>query len=780
MGLVGCLVGAWLAASTGDTWTWALLRQDGAELVQTRFGDEVAFPADSPWAAHAAGDFGAVLLFPLAFAAAALAARRLDGTAALWMACLCFGLATPVCGELARYARAGPSNVEGLLQALGLPQPGPLFQQAVALLLAAAIVLPLRAALRRTSMLNVTAFSLPACAVQLFPAAGRELNPELSIPGAGFAVAAFVALAAGLSAKTVPDDLRVPPPRTLAILGVPAILCLVAPGASPVPDGRVLWTQRSSRNWSVQFEAARSAPDLQDEWLQAAEARLAAYSARLGLPGPQAPIRAYVATSERALTSLVPRRRTSERRRREADAPAIIRVGPNGLPEDPEDEPLAAMRRAWGDPASEAMAQAIARYAIGEFRGESLETAGAGIACEESRYSPQDVFAAGGRYLSPLVRSAVGGAWVERAVGRNGTPVLKRLYERPLSESLAYCEDCVPGCPPDYEPAARRGPAPGYWKGISFSHEGRGANGYGSASADRELGRIRDTGANAVALVPYAFTRAPDETSIRFRTLETDARLARSVRRARELGLRVMLKPHLWSGSTFHGSISFARKERFDAWFEDYRRWILHYARFAEMHRIDILSIGNELAGLTVHEKSWRALVRDVRRVFRGPVTYAAHWESEVGRLAFWDDLDYIGVNFYFPIARRGSQPTRDSPEMTAAAELIARVRDRDGKPVLFTEVGFPALATAASKPWEENRSALDASLQARCYEAWLDRFGGAAGTAGMFWWKWPSDGRGSPFDASHRPLGKPAMDVLKGWFGRYGPGDGRGQEPQS
>ena len=364
------------------------------------------------------------------------------------------------------------------------------------------------------------------------------------------------------------------------------------------------------------------------------------------------------------------------------------------------------------------------------------------------------------------MRDAVGGAWIENAVAAHGRSVLEEMYKRRLPESLALCRECVPECESRFATEVPTRLASVYLKGISFSHEVRGG-GNGSQAASRELERIRDLGANAVALVPYAFTRAPDEPSIRFRTLETDARLGRAARRARELGLRVMLKPHLWAGRRFHGSIEFRSKPRFENWFRDYSRWMLHYARLAEMHGIDVLAIGNELAGLTIHEAEWRSLIRAVRRIFGGPVTYAAHWESELARIPFWDNLDFIGVNFYFPIAAGRALPEVRSAEMETAAQAIASVQARFDKPLLFTEVGFPAVATAAAKPWEENASPLDTQLQALCYEAWLERFAREPDVSGMFWWKWPSHGRGSPFDPSHRPLGKPAMGVLREWFGR-------------
>ena len=226
-----------------------------------------------------------------------------------------------------------------------------------------------------------------------------------------------------------------------------------------------------------------------------------------------------------------------------------------------------------------------------------------------------------------------------------------------------------------------------------------------------------------------------------------------------------MLKPHLWSGRRFHGDISFSDESQFDVWFEQYRRWLLHFARFAELHGVDLLAVGNELSGLTVHESRWRGLISDIRRIYSGPLTYAAHWNGEFERITFWDRLDYIGVNFYFPLSSPHERPATGAAQIVEARRRLQAISTRFDKPILFTEVGFPALKTAASKPWEENSSGLDAALQKQCYELWFQQFSRAPNVAGMYWWKWPTHGRGGPFDTSHRPLGKPALEVLRTWF---------------
>jgi hypothetical protein len=55
--------------------------------------------------------------------------------------------------------------------------------------------------------------------------------------------------------------------------------------------------------------------------------------------------------------------------------------------------------------------------------------------------------------------------------------------------------------------------------------------------------------------------------------------------------------------------------------------------------------------------------------------------------------------------------------------------------------------------------------IQARCYEVIFESFAKEPWFAGTYWWKWPSHGRGGPYDLSHRPNGKPAMEVLERWF---------------
>lgn len=322
-------------------------------------------------------------------------------------------------------------------------------------------------------------------------------------------------------------------------------------------------------------------------------------------------------------------------------------------------------------------------------------------------------------------------------------------------------------------------PRPDFLRGVSFSREGRRApgGGYASETAMEQLRTLRAMGVNAIALVPYGFLEHVEATSIRFRISEQrDQELALAARAARTLGMKVMLKPQLWVRGQFTGAIRFADEAQRTEWMRNYRDFILHYARLAEAERLDLFCIGTELGELTRHERDWRLLIADVRRSYRGPLTYAANWGAEFESLPFWDALDILGLNNYYPL-RDDSADAADSENFAEKlhkgaaqlAEKIEAVHKKWKKPVLFTEIGYPSIRGGASKPWQESRTA-EVSLeeQAAAYEAIFRAFAHRSWCRGMFWWKWPSDGRGGgPLDGSHTPLGKSAAEVLRDWYTR-------------
>ena len=59
----------------------------------------------------------------------------------------------------------------------------------------------------------------------------------------------------------------------------------------------------------------------------------------------------------------------------------------------------------------------------------------------------------------------------------------------------------------------------------------------------------------------------------------------------------------------------------------------------AEEEKVDIFCIGTELEKFIEHRPAyWRELIAEVRKVYKGKLTYAANWD-EYKRVPFWDAL---------------------------------------------------------------------------------------------------------------------------------------------
>jgi hypothetical protein len=69
--------------------------------------------------------------------------------------------------------------------------------------------------------------------------------------------------------------------------------------------------------------------------------------------------------------------------------------------------------------------------------------------------------------------------------------------------------------------------------------------------------------------------------------------------------------------------------------------------------------VGTELVGSGHLEAAWRAVLTDVRRRFHESLIYAANHSGEEMRLTWWDAVDFIGVDAYYPLISR-SNPALD------------------------------------------------------------------------------------------------------------------------
>ena len=160
----------------------------------------------------------------------------------------------------------------------------------------------------------------------------------------------------------------------------------------------------------------------------------------------------------------------------------------------------------------------------------------------------------------------------------------------------------------------------------------------------------RAAGTELVALTPTWYMDTADSSAISADPAKTstDASVLAAARQAEELGLDVMIKPHVdVRDGTFRGEIQPADRA---AWFADYQAIVDRYATLAERAGAQTFVVGTELTSMSSDEATWRALIADARQRFGGSVTFAANWVDGAERINFWDALDAIGIDGYMPL----------------------------------------------------------------------------------------------------------------------------------
>jgi hypothetical protein len=255
---------------------------------------------------------------------------------------------------------------------------------------------------------------------------------------------------------------------------------------------------------------------------------------------------------------------------------------------------------------------------------------------------------------------------------------------------------------------------------------------------------------------PAASALAPDPA----RT-PSDASLLHAMPAARRSGLQVTLKPQI--GIRTGAWIGSARPGDLDAFWQRYRGMLLHYADLAQRGGASTLVIGTEMRTMSSDEARWRALIEELRTRFDGALTYAANYD-EFESVPFWDALDYIGIDAYFPLAGDADEaPTTAALAWAWGARgylgAIDELSHRTGKRVLFTELGYRATRGAAAHPsrWDTAGPA-DTQTQANAYAAFYEAVARQPWMAGVYWWD-VSPGRWWVQDYS--PIGKPAENVM-------------------
>ncbi len=284
-----------------------------------------------------------------------------------------------------------------------------------------------------------------------------------------------------------------------------------------------------------------------------------------------------------------------------------------------------------------------------------------------------------------------------------------------------------------------------FMRGVTVSCYRWGPGEWDTPAMQHTLDELGGLGVDAVAIHPYARIRS--NGTVDYRPGPVTPATLKPLGWAHQRGMATLLKPHLayWgSGFAWRGDITFKKDADWQRFFAGYRDFIVGQARLAQQSQAAWFAVGTELAGTLKHEAWWRDVIAQVRAVYGGKLTYAANWD-ETDKVGFWDALDAVGVQAYYPVAR-GLMPSDEQLRAGWARRLdeLDRMAARFGKPVLLTELGYAVSEAAALRPWEDavvGDAQRGADLKLRATRIALEAVTDRPSIAGVFLWKWfPGD----------------------------------------
>lgn len=314
-------------------------------------------------------------------------------------------------------------------------------------------------------------------------------------------------------------------------------------------------------------------------------------------------------------------------------------------------------------------------------------------------------------------------------------------------------------------------------------HRGMSVFGWGKETNDAAIDSLIKANIEWVAVIPFIDQEGETSKTVR-RPIQFDApwtsrdsTFIETIKTIHKKGLHVQLKPHLWTFEGWRANLTLDSAAAWDAWFDSYEAYILYYARMAELTNAELFCIGTELkTSIKKQPERWKSLIKKVRAIYSGRLTYAANWHDEYEFIKFWDELDFIGIQAYFPLTKN-KNPDLETIEKGWPKHLakLEKLHQTFNKPILFTEIGYKSDARATIKPWEwgsylsvlsEKKSDRTQQL---AYEAFFKQVWEKDWFAGSYFWQWHTYSKADDADLNldFSPRFKPAENTMAKWYGK-------------
>lgn len=283
--------------------------------------------------------------------------------------------------------------------------------------------------------------------------------------------------------------------------------------------------------------------------------------------------------------------------------------------------------------------------------------------------------------------------------------------------------------------------------------------------------------ANYCAIMPFGFIRNLEHPEIIHNTDrqwfgETRAGAKQYIEALKKKSIKIMIKPQIWVWrGEFTGYIEMNSEANWKALENSYSKFILEYAQLAQEVSASIFCIGTELEKFIENRPAyWNNLIVKIKKVYKGKLTYAANWD-EFKRTPFWSDLDFIGIDAYFPVSNSKTPTVAECLKgLTLHKQVVKEYSKKYKKPILFTEFGYRSVDYSGKEPWVSDRSMNIVNLEAQTNttQALFEAFWKEDWFAGGFVWKWfhKHNEVGGVNNTQFTPQNKPVEAVIKAHYG--------------
>jgi len=283
--------------------------------------------------------------------------------------------------------------------------------------------------------------------------------------------------------------------------------------------------------------------------------------------------------------------------------------------------------------------------------------------------------------------------------------------------------------------------------------------------------------ANWVALTPYAFSKA-NEPAVKFNYEhswwgeQTEGTIS-MIKQAKAEGLKIMLKPHVWvMGEGWCGQFDLKTEEDWKKWEKDYAKYILSNAKIAQQYNVEMLCIGTEYKIATAKRVIfWKALIKSIRKIYTGKITYASNWDNYTN-IKFWNELDYIGVDAYFPLSQtKNVDVNRLNTQWKKITTRLKSFSEKQNKKIIFTEFGYKSIHFSAWNQWEiegiQPDKNVNLNAQENAYRSLFQNVWSQKWIEGGFLWKWFADDKnsGGLNNSDYTPQHKPVEKIIKKYY---------------